>query len=165
NVAIVDEIGPTRIAFSEFLGRRVRMGSWEDQKISTYRKIQEAVADERWDDAARLANYFVDEARVCFAIYRQWIPDLRAFLAENGILKDEIAAADAAIVAKLDLPDGSPWNPYRQWDAFIGRLEELVRALHREQGEEALALLDDAKETWRRCHDRDVDHTYGLLSE
>ena len=155
----------TRIAFSELLGRRVRLGSWEDQKISTYRKIREAAADGRWDDAAKLTNYFVDEARVCFAIYRQWIPDLRAFLAESGVPKDEIGAADAAIVAKLDLPDGSPWNPYRQWDAFIEQIEELVRALHREHPDEALVLLDEAKETWRRCHDRDVDHTYGLMSE
>ena len=29
----------TTIEFTELLGRRVRMGTWEDQKISTYRKI------------------------------------------------------------------------------------------------------------------------------
>jgi hypothetical protein len=155
----------TTIAFSELLGRRVRMGSWEDQKVSTYRKIREAIDGGRWDEAARLANYFVDEAQVCFAIYRQWIPDLRAFLAENAVPKEEIAQADADIVAKLALPDGSPFNPYRQWDAFRTRIEELVAAIHRRQADEAMALLDEAKETWRRCHDRDVDHTYGLMSE
>src|SRR3954464_12755794 len=102
--------GETRIEFVPALGRRARLGSWEDQKISTYRKIREAVEQERWDDAAELANYFVEEAKVCFSIYRQWIPDLNAFMAENGISKDDLDAANAEIVSKLDLPDGRPWD-------------------------------------------------------
>ena len=40
----------TRIEFTELLGRRVRMGPWEDQKISTYRKILEAL-----DECTRIA--------------------------------------------------------------------------------------------------------------
>ena len=52
----------TTIEFSEMLGRRVRLGSWEDQKISTYRKIIEAINEENWDHAADLADYFTDEA-------------------------------------------------------------------------------------------------------
>src|SRR5262245_40973663 len=60
----------TRIEFTELLGRRVRMGAWEDQKVSTYRRILEALDEGRWDDAAKLESYFVDEAQVCFAIYR-----------------------------------------------------------------------------------------------
>ena len=103
----------TTIAFYDALGRRIRMGSWQDQKISTYRKIHEAIDDERWDEAAELANYFVDEASVCFGIYRQWIPDLNAFLTENGVSKAELAAVTARIVAKLALPDGTPWNVRR----------------------------------------------------
>ena len=55
----------TTIEFSEMLGRRVRLGSWEDQKISTYRKIIEAINEENWDHAADLADYFTDEANVC----------------------------------------------------------------------------------------------------
>lgn len=155
----------TSIAFSEALGRRVRMGSWEDQKISTYRKIREAVAEGRWDDAARLASYFVDEASVCFGIYRQWIPDLRGFLRDEGVSQDELDRVDRDIVGKLALPDGRPWSPYRRWDEFRNQVDELVGLLHHERGDEALAKLDEAKETWRQCHDRDVDHTYGLMSE
>ena len=155
----------TRVAFSDALGRRVRLGRWADQKISTYRKIQEAIAERRWEDAARLANYFVDEANVCFSIYRQWIPDLRAFLRENGVDRADVERADAEILAKLALPDGGPFDAYRQWDVFLTRIEELVRHIHREQAELALAALEVAKEEWRRCHDRDVDHSYGLMSE
>src|SRR6186997_2204806 len=73
-------VSQTTIEFTELLGRRVRMGPWEDQKISTYRKILEAFDEGRWDEAAELEAYFVDEASVCFAIYRQWIPDVRGYL-------------------------------------------------------------------------------------
>jgi hypothetical protein len=101
---------------------------------------------------------------VCFAIYRQWIPDLNAFLAEQGVPRPEIDTVNAEIVAKLALPDGRPWDPFRQWHDVVTQLEELVALVHREQGRAALAKLEELKETWRRCHDRDVDHTYGLMS-
>jgi hypothetical protein len=58
-------VAETKVAFTELLGRRVRMGTWEDQKISTYRKIREALEDSRWDNAAELEAYFIDEANVC----------------------------------------------------------------------------------------------------
>jgi hypothetical protein len=158
-------IGDTRLEYFPALGRRVRLGSWEDQKISTYRKIRQAVEQGRWDDAAELCNYFVDEAKVCFAIYRQWIPDLSAFLAENGLSGEELQTVHAEIVAKLDLPGGRPWDPFRQWHEFVMQVEEFVALVHREEGAAALEKLDALKETWRRGHDRDVDHTYGLMSE
>ncbi len=155
----------TSISFVPSIGRRARVDSWEEQKVSTYRKVREAIADERWDEAARLMNYFVDEGRVCFSIYRQWIPDLNAFLRENGVDPDELERVNEEIVAKLALPDGTPWNAYEQWNHFLTSVEATVRAIHRERKEEALELCDVAKETWRRGHDRDVDHTYGLMSE
>jgi hypothetical protein len=153
------------IAFSELLGRRVRLGPWQDQKISTYRKIQEALHDGRWDEAASLANYFIDEAQVCFAIYRQWIFDLNGFLRDHGVPVEELNRINEHIVSLLTLPDGSPWHPRRQWNTCLTHVEEFVALAHRERLNEALAKLDEFKETWRRCHDRDVDHVYGLMSE
>lgn len=158
-------VAETTIVFSDALGRRIRMGSWEDQKVSTYRKIHEVVDAGDWDLAARLANYFVEEASVCYGIYRQWIPDLNAFLAENGVSKEELADINARIVAKLAFPDGRPWDVRRQWHEVHERCEELVARVHHRDSAEAHAKLDELKETWRQCHDRDVDHTYGLMSE
>jgi hypothetical protein len=155
----------TTLAFSDALGRRVRMGSWEDQRISTYRKIHEAIDAGDWDFAAQLSNYFVEEASVCYGIYRQWIPDLNAFLAENSVSKADIAEANERIVATLAFPDGTPWNLRTQWHAVHEQCEELVGHIFREEAAEAHAKLDQLKETWRQCHDRDVDHTYGLMSE
>lgn len=155
----------TALVFSDALGRRVRMGRWEDQKISTYRKIHEAIDAGEWAFAAELANYFVEEASVCYGIYRQWIPDLNAFMTQNGVSKGDIAEANRRIVAKLSMPDGRPWNNFRQWHEVRQCGERLVGHIHRESALEAHAGLDELKETWRQCHDRDVDHTYGLMSE
>jgi hypothetical protein len=155
----------TVVAFSELLGRRVRLGSWQDQKISTYHKIGEALADGRWDEAARLADYFVDEANVCFTIYRQWIADLNAFLTERGVPNEELDEVNARIVAALALPDGTPWHPRRRWDAFLTQVQEFTALAHRGDRKRALTKLDELKETWRQTHDRDVDHTYGLMHE
>ena len=111
----------TQISFTDLLGRRVRMGPWEDQKISTYRKILDALEAGRWDEAAKLGSYFVDEAQVCFAIYRQWIADLNGYLSDKGVDPGVIKARNEQATELAALPDGSPWNPRKQWDRFLSR--------------------------------------------
>ncbi len=154
----------TQIAFTELLGRRVRMGPWEDQKISTYRKILDALAEHRWDNAAALEAYFIDEANVCFTLYRQWIGDLNGYLTDKGVSAAKIRDRNEQAVRVAKLPDGSPWEPRRHWDRFLSEMQQTTAATYREKPEEAQQLLDVAKETWRQCHDRDVDHTYALMS-
>jgi hypothetical protein len=154
----------TRIAFMEALGRRVRLGPWEDQKVSTYRKIRDAIDERRWDDAAALGSYFVDEANVCFTLYRQWIGDLNGYLRDKGVDGELIKSRNEQAVELARLPDGSAWHPRRQWDRFLSEVQSFTAATYREREDEALKLLDQMKETWRQCHDRDVDHTYGLMS-
>lgn len=153
------------VQFSEAIGRRVRGGVWEDQKVSTYRKIQEALASDDRTEAARLASYFIDEANVCFTLYRQWIADLNGFLTSKGVDDTDLAATNVRIVELLALPDGEPWVPRRQWDRFLTAVETFTGHAHRGDTAEALAALDHMKEMWRRCHDRDVDHTYALMHE
>jgi hypothetical protein len=154
----------TQIAFTELLGRRVRMGPWEDQKISTYRKIREALDEGRWDNAAELQAYFIDEANVCFTLYRQWIGDLNGYLKDKSVDAAKIADRNDQAVRVAKLPDGSPWQPRRHWDRFLTEMQRTTAATYRENPAEAKRLLDVAKETWRQCHDRDVDHTYALMS-
>ena len=62
------------------------------------------------------------------------------------------------------LPDGSPWQPRKHWDRFLSEVQDFTAATYREQPSEAKRRLDVMKETWRQCHDRDVDHTYALMS-
>jgi len=92
------------MGFSEIIGRRVRLGDWQDQKISTYRKIHEALDDGRFEDASELAAYFVDEGKVCWVLYRQWILDLEGFLRDEGVTADELAAITEQIESAIVLP-------------------------------------------------------------
>ena len=153
------------LEYSPILGRRSRTGPWDEQIRSTYRLILDAIAAEEWERAASLANYFTEEAEVCFAIYRQWIPDLRAHLRSKGVGAEELERVDAGILAKLNLPNGSPFDRYRMWHEVKQKVEGLVEALHHQDRDLAISRLEDAKETWRQTHDRDVDHTYGLMDE
>lgn len=152
------------IAFTELLGRRVRLGPWEDQKVSTYRKIIDALDGGQWDEAAQLGSYFVDEANVCFTLYRQWIGDLNGYLREKGVDEAVIQARNDQAVAVATLPDGSPWHPRKHWDRFLSQVQDFTAAAYRERPEDAKQRLEVMKETWRQCHDRDVDHTYALMS-
>ena len=140
------------------------MGSWEDQKISTYQKILEALDAGAWDEAAQLESYFIDEANVCFTLYRQWIGDLTGFLRDGGVAEATIEARNEQLRQVAVLPDGSPWHPR----GALGSLPLRDAGSHRgdlpRAAEQARELMATAKETWRQAHDRDVDHTYALMS-
>ncbi len=142
------------------LGRRIRGGAWEDQGISTYRKIQEALDGARFDDAAELAHYFVVEAEVCYLLYQQWLGDLRVFLRAQGVSPAELAAVEDRIVALLTLPDGRAWDRVAQWELLRKQVESFTSAVA-----DRAAELETFVETWRCCHDRDVDHICGLMNE
>jgi hypothetical protein len=152
------------MGFSEIIGRRVRLGDWQDQKISTYRKIHEALDEGRFEDASELAAYFVDEGKVCWVLYRQWILDLEGFLTDEGMTADELAAVTEQIVNAIVLPDGRPFDSDAHWVRFNELVGEVTTACAKGDAAGAKPAMDEAKEIWRQTHDRDVDHTYGLMS-
>jgi hypothetical protein len=147
------------------LGRKIRGGPWAEQGVATYHKITEALGRDQWEHAAELARYFVTEAEVCYRLYRQWIGDLRAFLRNQGLTGAELASAEADIFALLALPDGTPWEATRVWGRFTSQVDLFVAASERRDSDEATALLGQFVETWRCCHDRDVDHISGLMNQ
>lgn len=153
------------MGFSEALQRRVRLGSWEDQKISTYRKILEALENRNWDDAAALAAYFVDEAAVCWHLYRQWLADLEGFLRDEGTSEADLTAIRANLVKLTVLPDGSVFDSNAMWNKFNLLIDDVIAAANAEDALTAERCLVEAKEIWRQTHDRDVDSTYCYMSE
>jgi hypothetical protein len=153
------------MGFSDLLQRRVRIGSWEDQKISTYRKIHESVAGGRWTEAAELASYFVDEAAVCWHLYRQWLADLEGFLRDEGTSAADLEQIRASLVEVTRLPDGTVFDSHAMWERFQALIADVVRACEENDGERALTTMAEAKEVWRQTHDRDVDMTYCYMSE
>jgi hypothetical protein len=147
------------------LGRKIRGGPWRDQGISTYQKIRDAVADARWRDASELGEYFVTEAAVCFNLYRAWIVGLHDYLATRGTLPDELDAIEERIVTAVALPNGTRFDPGALWAQLNAEVGDFLRAAADADTSAALVILDQFVETWRRCHDRDVDHIGGLMNE
>ncbi len=153
------------ITFSEVLGRRIRSGDWVDQRVSTFREVGRAVNEGRWTDASELANYFVDEALVCWNLYRRWIVELEEFLVDRGAGPDEVAEIRAGIADVTRMPDGTLFDPDQEWADFRELITKVNAATAHEDASGALKLMELAKETWRRTHDRDVDTIYGYCSE
>ena len=153
------------MGFSDIIGRRVRLGDWQDQKISTYRKIHEALDEGRFDDASELAAYFVDEAKVCWVLYRQWILDLEGFLTDQGVDGGRARGGHRADRER----DRAAERRAVRLGRPLGALQRADRPGRR--GRRGVPTppprgrpMDEAKEIWRQTHDRDVDHTYGLMS-
>ena len=151
--------------FSDILQRRVRLGSWEDQKVSTYARIIECLDNGDWHNASALADYFVDEAAVCWKLYRQWLADLEGFLRDEGTPESELTAIAQRLDELTVLPDGTPFDSFALWEEFQALIKQVVDAATAHDAETAKRVMAEAKEVWRRTHDRDVDKTYCYMSE
>lgn len=149
------------------LGRAIRGGDWTEQGVATSRLVVEAMARGDVAEGIRLARYFVTEAEVCHRLYRRWIPDLRGFLGDRGVPAGELAEVEARVSALLVLPDGTPWDAGRVWADLLARVEAMCArvAARPDTAHDVTADVDGIVETWRRCHDRDVDHISALMNE
>jgi hypothetical protein len=153
------------VVFSEVLGRRIRAGDWSDQQISTYDKVRQALEEGNFALAAELGDFFADEAAIIYDIYRGWVPPLIDYLRDRGLSEEELTALNERILALLTLPDGRAFNARQQWAEFQERIRNFLLRCGAGQKAEALSAFEEAWDHWRRQHDRDVDHIYGLLNE
>jgi len=153
------------LEFSDVLGRRVRVGDFQDQNISTYYKLRSALERHESREAAAFVDFFVDEADVIYGFQRQLIPDANEFLLKHGIDKEDIRDINAKILSLLTLPDGRPFKARRLWEEFRSMSREMILLCGEQRFREALTLLEDFKETWRVLQDRGTDHLYWLINE
>ena len=153
------------MGFSDILQRRVRLGSWEDQKVSTYARILDCLDTGDWHGATELAAYFVDEAAVCWKLYRQWLADLDGFLRDEGTPQPELADTAARLDELTVMPDGTPFDTFALWEEFQALIQQVIAAAEAHDAETGKRIMAEAKEVWRRTHDRDVDKTYCYMSE
>ncbi len=165
----------TQLTWSDDIGKRVRTGEWADQAISTVAKIREALADAgdvfglkagRRETAAQLVDYFMEEAKVVYVIYRLWTPGFLDWLRNQGVPQAELDAEMTRLAALMAYPDGAPLDPEPRWAALgerAGRLGNGIRSYDlsvAEAGEELEGLVED----WRRLHDRYADLMAGVLA-
>nr|MCS5684920.1 hypothetical protein [Acidimicrobiales bacterium] len=157
----------TELTWSDELGKRVRSGAWTEQAMSTVGQIEMAFSEGRWEAAAELVDYFMEEAKVCHVIYSEWFEKFSGWLVDRGIDHEEFER----LYELLSFPDGQAFDangrvPSERWSnlgAAAGRLANDSRALSLEAGE-ALESLEDLRESWRQLHDRWVDLLSGLMT-
>jgi len=107
----------THLEWSEAIGKRVRSGDWADQAVSTVVKIEEelrAAGDDfgltanRRENAAQLVDYFMEEAKVVYVVYKVWTAGFQTWLIDQGIAPDALAAEVDRLGRLMAYPDGTP---------------------------------------------------------
>src|SRR5215211_7387015 len=92
--------------WSDVLGKRVRTGEWRDQAVSTVQKIEDAVVERQWELAAELVDYFMEEAKVSYTIYRLWFHGFLEWLELKGVDESEREAELDRLRRLMAFPDG-----------------------------------------------------------
>jgi hypothetical protein len=163
------------LTWSDVIGKRVRTGDWADQSISTVTKVREAL-EEAGDDfgpkagrrevAAQLVDYFMEEAKVIYLIYKVWTDGFVDWLRAQGVTRAEVDAELDSLAHLMAYPDGTPLDAPARWTALgerAGRLANGIRSYDlpvARANEEMESLLED----WRRLHDRNADLMAGVLA-
>lgn len=149
------------LAFDPRFNRTTRAGSWNDLKTGTFTLARQALSQGRRQEAVELAGFFVDEARIIFGIYTQWLPNIRRCMTDKGMNPRMLASEEANLAALVfaRFPDVA-----RERSESWARVEdELERLRTTASGGEASAHLDSLRDRWRELHDSDVDYIAGLM--
>lgn len=157
---------PTLLTWSPSLGKRVRTGPWEDQAISTTEEIQAAVRRGDWEGAAELLDYWMEEAKIVYVVYRTWNRGWLTYLSGKGVPTEEIDSEIERLQMLLAFPDGQVFDSTAHWTQLAtaaGALTHRMRAMEVDPSE-ALDELDQLREDWRQHHDRGADFQSGLLT-
>jgi len=165
----------THLEWSESIGKRVRSGDWADQAVSTVARIEEelraggdefGLAANRRENAAQLVDYFMEEAKVVYVVYKVWTAGFEDWLGDQGVTRADLDAEIERLSVLLAYPDGTPLERESRWDELglrAGRLANGIRSYDLPV-EAALAELDGVREDWRRLHDRAADLMAGILA-
>ena len=165
----------THLEWSDTIGKRVRSGDWADQAISTVVKIEEelqaagddfGLAANRRENAAQLVDYFMEEAKVVYVIYKVWTDGFKDWLIEQGVTQADMDAEVERLKQLMAYPDGTPLDPEPRWEALglrAGRLANGIRSYDLKVAD-AMAELDGVRNDWRMLHDRSADLMAGILA-
>jgi hypothetical protein len=137
-------------------GREVRPGTWAQQARPTPDAIEDAVADGRLGDAARLARHLVVEAQEIHDLYTAWTREIPTELERRGVPAPEIEAERRRLLALTGAVD-----PELDWAAFRRATETFAAGCERQAP--SIAALADALVTWRAGHDRHLDLVAGWI--
>ena len=151
------------MAFDVDLGHAAPRGPMAEQGESSYRRAAQALASGRFQDAADLGRYTIEEAREGHEVYAAWSDQTRRYLLREGVSAETVAAEDARLAGLLCLDDGSAFDAAERWAEYNRLIEKFVFSCDASDGAAAAANLEAARLSWRATHDRACDWLYGLL--
>ena len=138
---------PTTLTWSDDLRKRVRTGDWQDQAISTTRKIRDSIEAGEWELAAQLVDYWMEEAKIVYVIYQVWDEGFVAYLDGKGVPREESEAEIARLRELLAFPDGGHFETTARWEALAAKAGLLGNRLrtYETTPADALAALDEIR--------------------
>jgi hypothetical protein len=137
-------------------GRAVRPGTWSQQALPTPDAIEEAIAEGRLGDAARLGRHLVVEAQEIYDLYSAWTREIPRELERRGIPADVVDREGRRLVALAEADD-----PEADWAAFRRATESFAASC--EAGAPSTAALERTLQIWRDAHDRHRDLVAGWI--
>ncbi|MBT3926274.1 MAG: hypothetical protein HOF33_04745 [Rhodospirillaceae bacterium] len=154
--------GEAALAFDADLGHIAPIGALIEQGESSYRRAARALAAGRFEDAAQLGRYTVEEAREGHELYAAWRDQTRRYLLREGVAEKVVAAEQARLAGLLRLDDGAPFDADQRWAEFKGLIDAFVFSCGAGNATRAGEQLEAARLSWRDTHDRACDWVYGL---
>ena len=140
------------LTWSAVLGKRVRDGDWSDQAVATSRKINSAIEARKWEQAAQLVDYWMEEAKVLHDVYSIWFGGFVEWLGKEGVPQSEIDSEIQRLRHLLSFPGGMPFDPSVRWielAGIAGVLANRMRVIDLSV-EDALKEFDRLRELWYR---------------
>ena len=151
------------VAYDADLGHAAPTGPIAAQGASSYRRAAQALAAGRYQDAADLGRYTVEEAREGHELYAVWRAQIRRYMLREGVSREAVAAEEARLAGLLRLDDGTPFDAARGWAEYNRLIDAFAYSCGAGDRVRAAACLEAARLSWRATHDRACDWVYGLL--
>ncbi|RZT11655.1 hypothetical protein EV589_5854 [Mycobacterium sp. BK558] len=133
------------VRFDELLGHVVRSDPALEQGNSSYALALSALQAGEFERARDYGTVTVQEASEAYDLYASWLRQIPKVLSING-------TGDGPV---RDLDTG--WEDYRR------AIAAFADACQKRDADAARMLLDDARRTWQRHHDRACDTICGLF--
>lgn len=142
-----------KLEYSPAIGKVIRQDDLSTLGVSSQTMAEQAIARGDWDEAATLAEYFMQEIRMMGGVMYTW---MECTLGDLLALRETRSAAEAA-AAIVATP--------RAFDPGAPALPKALAAIDRRDGEEAARQLEHMRYEYRVVHDLCVRWNQDLLTQ
>lgn len=138
---------------------------WQHRRTRqiNHRRAAQAFSAGRYQDAADLGCYTIEEAREGHELYATWADQTRRHLLREGVPAETVAAEDALLGGLLRLDDGMKFGAAEGWAEYNRSIDEFVFLCGADDRTQAESWLEAARLSRRTTHDHACDWLYSLL--